>query len=59
MEEILREENLKMAIKKSSRTKKHLECTRIDIIIELLEKRNEYKKGFFYQKEKIFLLENM
>ena len=53
MEEILREENLKMAIKKSSRTKKHLECTRIDIVIELLEKRSEY------QKEKIFLLENM
>ena len=59
MEEILREENLKMAIKKSSRTKKHLECTRIDIVIELLEKRSEYKIGFFYQKEKIFLLENI
>ena len=31
----------------------------IDIVIELLEKRSEYKIGFFYQKEKTFLLENM
>lgn len=31
----------------------------IDIVIELLEKRKDYEKGFFYQKEKIFLLENM
>ena len=31
----------------------------IDIVIELLEKRSEYKRGFSYQKEKIFLLENM
>ena len=31
----------------------------VDIVIEFLEKRSEYKKGFFYQKEKIFLLENM
>ncbi|MFR6123558.1 tetratricopeptide repeat protein [Faecalibacillus intestinalis] len=31
----------------------------IDIVIELLEKRKDYEKGFFYQKEKIFLLENV
>ena len=31
----------------------------VDIVIELLEKRSEYKRGFSYQKEKIFLLENM
>ena len=31
----------------------------IDIVIELLEKRKDYEKGFFYQKEKIFLLENI
>lgn len=31
----------------------------VDIVIELLEKRSEYKRGFSYQKEKIFLLENI
>lgn len=31
----------------------------IDIVIDLFERKNDYKNAFYYQKDKIFMLENM